>query len=73
MLFTLAVRVPFLTKPLMPDEAGLLIIAHNWAEGPYLYGDYFVGRGILLVAVYALADLLGGPLASGCSPVWSLP
>ena len=62
-LFTLAVRVPFLTKPLMPDEAGLLIIAHNWAEGPYLYGDYFVGRGILLIAFYALADLLGGPLA----------
>lgn len=62
-LFTLALRVPYLGRPLLPDEAGLLIIAQNWAEGPYLYGDYFVGRGIVLVLVYALADLLGG--ASG--------
>lgn len=59
-LFTLALRVPYLGRPLLPDEAGLLIVAQNWAEGPYLYGDYFVGRGIVLVATYAFADLLGG-------------
>lgn len=62
-LFTLALRVPFLTWPLMPDEAGLLIIARNWHEGPFLYGDYFVGRGVVLMLVYALADALGGALA----------
>ena len=59
-LFTIALRVPYLNRPLLPDEAGLLIIAQNWSEGPYLYGDYFVGRGIVLVLLYALGDLLGG-------------
>lgn len=62
-LFTLALRVPFLTWPLMPDEAGLLIIAQHWHEGPFLYGDYFVGRGVLLMLFYTLADALGGALA----------
>lgn len=62
-LFTIALRVPFLTWPLLPDEAGLLIIAEHWHEGPFLYGDYFVGRGVVLLLLYALADLLGGALA----------
>jgi hypothetical protein len=62
-LFTLVLRVPFLTWPLMPDEAGLLIMAHQWEEGPFLYGDYFVGRGIVLMLVFALADALGGAFA----------
>ena len=62
-LFTLALRVPFLTAPLLPDEAGLLIIADHWHEGRFLYGDYFVGRGIVLVLVFKLADVLGGPVA----------
>ena len=62
-LFTIALRIPYLDRPLVPDEAGLLIIAQNWSEGPYLYGDYFVGRGIVLVLFYALADALGGELA----------
>src|SRR5680860_302593 len=62
-LFTLALRVPFLTWPLMPDEAGLLIIAQHWEEGPFLYGDYFVGRGVVLMLLYSLADALGGALA----------
>lgn len=61
-LFTLALRIPFLTRPMMPDEAGLLIIAQNWSEGRFLYGDYFVGRGILLVLFFVLADTLGGEL-----------
>jgi hypothetical protein len=61
-LFTVALRVPFLDTGLMPDEAGMLIIAQNWSEGPFLYGDYIVGRGILVVLFYALGDLLGGPL-----------
>jgi type IV secretory pathway TrbD component len=59
-VFTVALRIPYLGRALVPDEAGLLIIAQNWAEGPYLYGDYFVGRGIVLVLFYLLADALGG-------------
>lgn len=59
-VFTLLLRLPFVTKPLSPDEAGLLIIAQNWSEGPFLYGDYFVGRGIAVIALYALGDAVGG-------------
>lgn len=59
-LFTVLLRLPFFAGPLSPDESGLLIIAQNWSEGPFLYGDYFVGRGIVVIAVYALADVFGG-------------
>ena len=62
-LFTLVLRAPYLTTPLLPDESGLLIIAQNWGEGPFLYGDYFVGRGVGMMLVYSLADALGGELA----------
>lgn len=62
-LLTLALRAPFLTAPLLSDEAGLLIVAGNWQEGPYLYGDYFVGRGIVVVLWFKLAEALGGALA----------
>lgn len=62
-LFTLSLRAPYLTWPLMPDEAGLLIIAQEWHEGHFLYGDYFVGRGVVLMLVYALASVLGGDIA----------
>jgi len=62
-LFTLALRAPFLTWPLMQDEGGLLIIAQEWHEGPFLYGDYLVGRGIVLLLVFALADALGDVVA----------
>lgn len=62
-LFTLALRVPFIDQPLLPDEAGMLLIASEWEEGPYLYGDRIVGRGIVAMLFYALADLLGGALA----------
>ena len=59
-LFTVVVRVPYLNHALFNDEAGLLLVARNWSAGPYLYGHYFVGRGILAVGVYRLGDLLGG-------------
>ncbi len=60
-VLTVALRLPFLTSPLVPDEAGLLIIAQNWSgDGPYLYGDYLIGRGVVVLLFYALADLLGG-------------
>ncbi len=74
-LFTLALRTPFLTWPLLQDEAGLLIIAEQWREGPFLYGDYFVGRGVVLLLIFTLADALGGPVALrllGCVAAASL-
>ena len=58
--FTVALRIPFLGKAMMPDEAGLLLVAQQWSEGPYLYGDTFIGRGLLAVGFYRLGDLLGG-------------
>lgn len=60
---TVLLRLPFLTSPLVPDEAGLLIIAGHWSGGPYLYGDYFVGRGPVALAFFWLADALGGAVA----------
>ncbi len=61
-LFTLALRLPFLTTDLMRDEAGLLLVARHWSGGEYLYGHYFVGRGMLAVGVYKVGDLLGGAM-----------
>jgi hypothetical protein len=61
-LFTLALRVPYLNHALMNDEAGLLLVARHWSAGPYLYGHFFVGRGMLAVGVYRLGDALGSPL-----------
>ncbi len=62
-LLTLALRVPFLAGQMASDEAGLLIVAREWQEGQFLYGDYFVGRGIVLLLVFKLADVLGGLIA----------
>jgi hypothetical protein len=59
-IFTVALRIPFLDKAMMPDEAGLLLVAQQWSEGPYLYGDSFIGRGLLAVGFYRLGDLIGG-------------
>lgn len=61
-LFTLALRLPYLTSDLQRDEAGLLLVARNWSPGEYLYGHYFVGRGMVAVGVYKLGDLLGGAI-----------
>jgi len=55
--------MPFLTAPVSPDEGGFLLVASQWRPGPSLYGSYWVDRPPLLVGVFALADLLGGPLA----------
>lgn len=56
-------RLAFLTRPLAPDEGGLLVLARQWQPGSSLYGDYFVDRPPALVAVVALADALGGEMA----------
>ena len=55
-----AVWLPFAGRPLSPDEGGLLILGGQWSEGASLYGDYFVDRPPLLIALFSLADALGG-------------
>ncbi|WP_154402738.1 hypothetical protein [Nocardioides speluncae] len=52
--------LPFLGRPLSPDEGGLLMVARQWAPGDSLYGDYWVDRPPLLIALVAAGDLLGG-------------
>ncbi|MEI5672036.1 MULTISPECIES: hypothetical protein [unclassified Nocardioides] len=55
--------VPFAGRTLSPDEGGMLIVAGQWAPGSSLYGDYWVDRPPVLVALFALADALGGAVA----------
>ena len=58
-----AVRLPFLATPLGSDESGFLTVAAQWSPGTSLYGDYWVDRPPLLIAVFAAADGLGGAVA----------
>ncbi|MBV9831986.1 MAG: hypothetical protein JOZ82_10380, partial [Marmoricola sp.] len=54
-------RVPYLHAPMSPDEGGFLIVAHHWhSGGGSLYGPYWVDRPPLLIALFRVADLLGG-------------
>lgn len=52
--------LPFAGRSLSPDEAGYLIVGGQWAEGSSLYGDYWVDRPPVLVAIFEAADALGG-------------
>ncbi|QIX27168.1 hypothetical protein ncot_11580 [Nocardioides sp. JQ2195] len=55
--------LPFLGRPLSPDESGLLMVARQWGPGDSLYGDYWVDRPPVLIALVAVGNLMGG--ASG--------
>ncbi|WP_244929833.1 hypothetical protein [Nocardioides sp. W7] len=55
--------VPFMGRTLSPDEGGMLIVGGQWAPGSSLYGDYWVDRPPVLVALFALADGAGGAWA----------
>ena len=58
---TLLLRVPGMTRPIRPDEAGFLLVARSWDPTPdSLYGRYFVDRPPLLIAFFRLGDALGG-------------
>lgn len=59
----LLARLPFLTKPLAPDEGGYLLVASQWSHGTSLYGDYWVDRPPLLIMIFQLADFAGGQVA----------
>jgi hypothetical protein len=62
-LLTLAARVLTLRAPLSADEGGFLLVASQWHPGTSLYGDYWVDRPPLLLALFDLAHLLGGEVA----------
>jgi hypothetical protein len=55
-------RVPFMLRPLSPDEGGFLMVAAQWSNGASLYGDYWVDRPPLLIMLFQLAHLAGGPI-----------
>ena len=55
-------RVPSMFRPLSPDEGGFLMVAAQWAKGTSLYGDYWVDRPPLLIMLFQLAHLAGGPI-----------
>lgn len=59
-LLGLALRVPFLTDPLGPDEAGYLLVARQWhLLDPHLYGRLWVDRPPLLILLFQAADAWG--------------
>lgn len=61
LLLTVLLRVPWLGTPLGNDEGGLAYIAGGaHGNGPFLYGDYFIDRPPLLLAVFRFAAETGG-------------
>ena len=63
-LVAFLLRLPGLLAPLSPDEAGFLMVARSWdPEAGSVYGHYFVDRPPQVIAVFGLADAVGGPHA----------
>ena len=62
-LLAALVRLPFLARPLSSDEGGYLMVAAQWHPGTSLYGNYWVDRPPLLLALFGLADAAGGTIA----------
>src|SRR5262245_53224475 len=60
---SVALRLPFVGRPLSSDEGGFLLVAAQWSPGRSLYGNYWVDRPPLLIAFFDLADDLGGAVA----------
>lgn len=57
-LGVVAFRAAFVMQPLRSDEGGYLLVARQWRSGgEFLYGDYFVDRPPLLLAIFRLAAL----------------
>lgn len=57
---TVCVHLLFMSRRLGADEGGLLVVARHWdAPGTFLYGPSWVDRPPVLVAAFAVADLLG--------------
>jgi hypothetical protein len=55
-LLAVALRLPFVTTPLLIDEAGYAYVAQHWSSGSGgIYGSQWVDRPPLLIALYAAA------------------
>ncbi|MDQ6641415.1 MAG: hypothetical protein M3Y66_02855 [Actinomycetota bacterium] len=62
-LTTVVARLPFLADAPGLDEAGYLLVGHQWtAGGTSLYGNFWVDRPPLLITLFRLAALTGGLL-----------
>jgi hypothetical protein len=60
-VLTLVLRIPGMTRPIRPDEAGFLLVARSWdPSADSVYGHFFVDRPPLLIAFFRLGDALGG-------------
>ncbi|TSD58635.1 hypothetical protein [Aeromicrobium piscarium] len=56
-----ATRLPRLSHPLTPDEAGFLIVGRGWSSaGAQLYGAQWVDRPPVLIAIFRFAEQAGG-------------
>lgn len=55
--------LPFIGSATKPDEGGYLLVASQWSHGSSLYGDYWVDRPPLLLAIHVVAAALGGTVA----------
>ena len=64
-LLAVLVRLPFLRVSPSPDEGGFLMVAAQWRPGTSLYGDYWVDRPPLLIAMLQ-------PVAGSADPVVGL-
>ncbi len=52
------VRSVYVAQPLRSDEGGYLMVARQWhAGGEFVYGDYYVDRPPLLMAIFRVAAL----------------
>lgn len=61
-ILAVLVRVPLMGSPMLPDEGGFLTLASQWHPGTSLYGNYWVDRPPLLIAIYQVAVAMGGTL-----------
>jgi hypothetical protein len=61
---TFLLRLPGMTRPIRPDEAGWFLVARTWdPSADSVYGEHFVDRPPSLIGLVDLADHLGGPVA----------
>src|SRR4051794_37665551 len=60
-LVAVGLRLPLLSRPPTPDEAGFLLVGGQWhSGGTSLYGDFWGDRPPLLITVFRLAAHAGG-------------
>lgn len=55
----MAAWLPFVDRPLSPDESGFLLLTQQWRPGSSLYGNYWVDRPPLLLWLFDLAGQWG--------------